>query len=156
MPWLSIGQSNWKREVGPCRVKAGGRKQLTDKRVVDSGNSRVEGMKGGKEVRENRERPRVWERCVCGGGGSIVHFTKSLRRVSSVNKWINLSLSLRGMTPYHCAPLRQAGPLTSSHSHKAILCEDHTQISGTDLPTKEIFNAITPVPVIPCGSSHHT
>lgn len=40
-------------------VKGGRRKQLTDKRVVDSGNSRVEGMKGEKEVRKNRERPRV-------------------------------------------------------------------------------------------------
>lgn len=39
-------------------------------------------------------------------GWSIVHFTKSLRRVSSVNKWINLSVGLRSMTPYRAAPPR--------------------------------------------------
>ena len=83
----------------------------------------------GRETKTgSREREEAW---------SIVHFTKSLRRVSSVNKWINLSVGLWSMTPYHSAPPRPAGPLTlaltHTHTHtesyKAIQYKDHPQIS---------------------------
>lgn len=93
-----------------------------------------------KMEKEEKEEEAHWQKCweseqsVYGGGGgwdkagerekwgkwskrgpsedawSIVHLTESLRRVSSVNKWINLSASVRSMTPSLCSPQTSGAP----------------------------------------------
>lgn len=64
--------------------------------------------KGGTETgKEKKERKSKWV-------WSIVNFTKSLRCVSGVNKWINLSVGLWSVTPYCCVP-SGAGPSNLSY-----------------------------------------
>lgn len=65
---------------------------------------------------------------------SIVHFTKSLRRVSSVNKWINLSVSLQSMTPSLCSPQTSRASNPLSHAHKS----NSKQGLCTNIPNRSV------------------
>lgn len=133
------------------------RKEKRSKRKEKDENLRMKGLERlGQWQRKSKRgwENRVWEseretKTKSGEreeGWSIVHFTKSLRRVSSVNKWINLSVGLRSMTPYHSAPPRQAGasnPLTDKLTY-TLLQSSSTEGSYMDIikeyPDKKTFS----------------
>lgn len=75
----------------------------------------AEGERGNEDGKRKKERKSKWV-------WSIVNFTKSLRCVSGVNKWINLSVGLWSVTPYCCVP---SGARPSNLSYLFSLLHTH-------------------------------
>lgn len=85
---------------------------------------------GTGKVERGKKKERKWEQV-----WSIVNFTKSLRCVNGINKWINLSVGLWSVTPYCRVPSGSLVSnlflsLTHTHTYTLAFTKAHTHKSS--------------------------